>query len=63
MIDYNDVYQGDCIDVLKEVDDFSVDLAIIDPPYFKVINEKFDYQWRTKTEYAIIGLDLRVLLL
>lgn len=57
MIDYNDVYHGDCIDVLKEVDDFSVDLAIIDPPYFKVINEKFDYQWRTKTEYEKWLLD------
>lgn len=27
------------------------DLAICDPPYFKVVNEKWDYLWRTEDDY------------
>lgn len=35
----------------KVLDDESVDLFITDPPYFKVINQKWDYKWRTIDEY------------
>lgn len=43
---------GDCIEELKKLDDNSVDLVVADPPYWKVINEKWDYQWRTENDYV-----------
>ncbi len=33
MLDINKIYQGDCLDLLNEIDDNSVDLIIADPPY------------------------------
>jgi len=33
MIELNKIHQGDCLERLKEVDDNSVDLVVIDPPY------------------------------
>lgn len=43
---------GDCIEILKTVPDNSIDLVIADPPYWKVIGEKWDYQWRTEKDYV-----------
>jgi DNA modification methylase len=37
--------------VRDHVADESVDLVIADPPYFKVIGEKWDYAWRTDRDY------------
>lgn len=48
----NRVILGDCTEELKKLDSNSVDLIIADPPYFKVIGEKWDYQWRTEKEYV-----------
>lgn len=36
---------------MKTVPDEYVDLIIADPPYFKVINQEWDYQWRTLDDY------------
>lgn len=47
----NKVILGDCIEELKKLDEFSVDLVVADPPYWKVINESWDYQWKTEQEY------------
>jgi len=33
MLDVNKIYLMDCIDFLNQIDDISIDLAIIDPPY------------------------------
>ena len=49
----NKVIFGDCLDVLKELPDRSVDLIILDPPYWKVVNEGWDFEWRTKNDYAL----------
>lgn len=46
------VIYGDCIDVLKSLPDRSVDLVILDPPYWKVVNERWDFEWRTKEDYV-----------
>jgi adenine-specific DNA-methyltransferase len=48
----NKIIHGDCIEILKQISDRSIDLIILDPPYWKVINEKWDYQWRTEEDYA-----------
>lgn len=42
---------GDCIKKMKSIPDGSVDLVIADPPYWKVVNEKWDYKWRTEKDY------------
>lgn len=48
----NRIILGDCRNELKKLESNSVDLIIADPPYFKVINEKWDYQWKTENEYV-----------
>ncbi len=48
----NKIIEGDCLDVLKKIPDRSVDLIILDPPYWKVAHEEWDFEWRTKSEYA-----------
>lgn len=42
---------GDCIENLKSVKSETIDLIVADPPYFKVVNQKWDYLWRTEEEY------------
>lgn len=36
---------------LKNIPDKSQDLIIVDPPYYKAINESWDKQWKTEAEY------------
>lgn len=47
----NCLYKVDCQYGLSLIPDQSVDLCISDPPYWKVVGEKWDYQWRTEPEY------------
>ena len=35
----------------KLIKDLSLDLVVADPPYFKVINETWDYKWSTLDDY------------
>lgn len=37
---------------MKTIPDNSIDLVIADPPYWKVIGQKWDYQWRTEADYV-----------
>lgn len=48
----NTILLGDCIEKLKEIPDRSVDLIILDPPYWKVVSEKWDFEWKTKSDYV-----------
>lgn len=48
----NVIYNADCISGLPDkIENESIDLVIADPPYFKVIGEKWDYLWRTEDDY------------
>lgn len=42
---------GDCIIELQNYKENYFDLTIADPPYWKVINEKWDYVWKTEKDY------------
>lgn len=42
---------GDCLDELPKIASETIDLVIADPPYWKVIGEKWDYEWRTEKDY------------
>lgn len=46
----------DCISAMRKISDGSVDLVVADPPYWKVVGEKWDYQWRTEKEYVAWSL-------
>ena len=35
---------GDCIELMQQIKDNSIDLVVADPPYWKVIGEKWDYK-------------------
>jgi len=43
---------GDCVEELRKLPDRSVDLIVLDPPYWKVVNERWDFEWRTTSDYA-----------
>ena len=45
------IIQDDCICALKANLVPQADLIIADPPYYKVVGEKWDYQWRTEQDY------------
>ena len=47
----NQIICGDCLAVMPTLQSGIVDLVIADPPYFKVVGEKWDYQWHTEKEY------------
>lgn len=45
-------YQNlDCITFLKSLEDKSIDSILIDPPYYRVVNDEWDNQWFTIDEY------------
>lgn len=50
-MDLNCCILGDCIERMKSIPDGSVDLVIADPPYWKVVGQEWDYQWRTEKDY------------
>jgi DNA modification methylase len=51
VIENRKVICGDSLVELPKIKDGVIDLVIADPPYWKVIGEKWDYQWRTEKDY------------
>lgn len=45
-----DLYNGDCLEVMKDIPDKSVDLVLIDPPY-NINKAKWD-KWKTVEDYV-----------
>lgn len=41
----------DCLDFLATLEDNSVDLVITDPPYFGIVKNDWDNQWKSEEEY------------
>ena len=39
----------DCMQYLKTLADESVDLICVDPPYFEIIADAWDNQWKDRT--------------
>jgi site-specific DNA-methyltransferase (adenine-specific) len=50
------IVNGECIAEMQKLKDASVDLVIADPPYWKVIGQSWDYQWRTEHDYVAWSL-------
>lgn len=45
------VIHGDCLEVMKTLDDNSINCIITDLPFFKVVDNDWDNQWKTENEY------------
>ncbi len=46
-----EIILGDSLEQMKLIESETIDLIIADPPYWKVVGEKWDYQWRTEQDY------------
>jgi site-specific DNA-methyltransferase (adenine-specific) len=44
------IYHGDCREILPTLD--PVDLVVMDPPYFRVLDEEWDRQWNSEREFV-----------
>lgn len=51
IITKNILYNEDCISYMKKLLNESINLTIADPPYYKVVHEKWDNAWRSEEEY------------
>jgi DNA modification methylase len=49
MIELNKIYQGDCLELMKDIPDKSIDLVLTDPPY----GINFKSPWQTHQDYII----------
>jgi len=43
MLERNKIYCGDCLDLMKQIPDKSIDLVLTDPPYYDIMNK--DRAW------------------
>lgn len=46
-----ELFNADCLRVLKSMPDDSIDLIVTDPPYFKVKPQGWDNQWKGDADY------------
>jgi len=44
------IYNGDCLEIMKNIPDKSIDLILTDPPYFEIQGE-FDFKWNNFGDY------------
>jgi len=49
----NKIYNKDCLDYLEDLSkqEPQIDTIILDPPYYNVVNEEWDTQWKSIEEY------------
>ena len=45
--------QGDCLELMKEIPDKSVDMILCDLPYFNISKSNWDKKWENKNDYLI----------
>lgn len=49
-LEKNKIYWGDCLDIMQQIPDRTIDLSIVDPPYFRIVNHKWD-KFKNKEMY------------
>lgn len=47
----NKIINADCLDVLRKLPHKCVDLVLTDPPYFKIVKNDWDNQWKDIFEF------------
>jgi site-specific DNA-methyltransferase (adenine-specific) len=50
-IEINKIYLGDCLEIMKEIPDKYIDHIICDLPFYKVVKDEWDNQWKDEKEY------------
>ena len=50
-IPLNTIHNEDCIEFMKKLPNECVDLIIADPPYFGIVKESWDNQWKNEEDY------------
>ena len=45
------LYHGDCLDIMKDFPDESVDLILTDPPYNGIVSAEWDNKWKTMDNF------------
>lgn len=43
--------QGDCLEILPTIETGIVDCVLIDPPYFGIVKDDWDNQWKTRSDF------------
>ena len=46
-----DLQQEDCLIWIKSVPSESVDMVLVDPPYFEIVGNDWDNQWQDESQY------------
>jgi DNA modification methylase len=46
-----DLKNADCLEYLSKLEDESVDLVVVDPPYFEIVKNDWDNQWESEQDY------------
>ena len=49
MLELNKIYNEDCLEGMKAIQDNSIYLAVADHTYWQVIVEQWDYHWSTES--------------
>ena len=47
----NKIINADCLDILRKLPDKCIDLVLTDPPYFGVVKNDWDNQWKDIAEF------------
>jgi len=50
-IEINKVYLGDCLEIMKYIPNKFIDHIICDLPFYKIVKDEWDNQWKTENEY------------
>jgi adenine-specific DNA-methyltransferase len=50
-VELNKIYNKDCVEFLKQLGDETIDSCITDPPYWGVVDDEWDNQWKNINEY------------
>jgi DNA modification methylase len=51
-MELNTISNESCFDYLPKIDDESVNVCLVDPPYMNVVDEDWDKQWKSMQEYV-----------
>ena len=51
MLELNKIHNVDCIEFMKTLPDKYIDLIVADPPYYQVLKNDWDNQWKTENDY------------
>lgn len=51
MFDINNVYVGDCLTLIKNIEDKSINISFTSSPYNRIRDDTYDYYHDTRTDY------------